>query len=38
MGIAEDYDTLLAQENLRTQDLDRIVLEVLSTMHELKIV
>lgn len=38
LDLTADYDNLLAQENLKSADLDRIVLEVLSIMTELKIV
>ena len=37
LDLTENYDSLLLQEGLKMQDLDRIVLEVLSTMNELKI-
>ncbi len=37
LDLAENYDSLLLQEGLKQQDLDRIVMEVLSTMNELKI-
>ena len=37
MGLAEDYDKLLAEESMNTNQLDRVVLEVLFTMNELKI-
>lgn len=38
MGLSDDYDQKLAEESLNGQDLDRIVMEVLSTMDELKII
>ncbi len=38
MGLSEDYDRLLAEESMRTDDLNRVVMEVLSTMDELKII
>ncbi len=37
LGIAEDYDNLLAGESLTSVQLDTLVKEVLSNMNELKI-
>jgi hypothetical protein len=37
LGIEDEFDNLLAAENLKSQHLDRLVGEVLNTMDELKL-
>ena len=37
LGIVETYDQSLADETLRTSDLDRLVSEVLNSMNELRL-